>query len=228
MARLWLKPLYELTAKSGKKVIIDVTSSVSPGLPPNKTIADVATFLKKQKAERILDFGAGALRHTFPLLDAGFQVCAVEFEECFGRPICGKALKQAQTHANFSTLIYPKDFLRDNRKFDAALVCYVLQTMPVPAERKTVLKSIYKKLKAESYLLYMSRYGQLDGTSSAHRVTDGFYKWPDREQHSFYREFTTEETHDFMKSFHLKRVKSLSERGTDQIFLYGKGGATWI
>jgi len=68
----------------------------------------------------------------------------------------------------------------------------------------------------------------MEGASAAHRVTDGYYKWPEREQHSFYREFTTEETHDFMKRFRLKRVKSLSARGTDQIFLYAKGSAKWI
>lgn len=228
MPKIWQKPLYELTAKSGKKVIIDVTSSVSPGLPANKAISALIDFLKAKKVDRILDFGAGALRHTFPLLNADFQVCAVEFEECFARPTCSKALAEARTYPNFSTLIYPKDFIRDNRRFDAALVCYVLQTMPIPTERQAVLKYVYKKLRDDSYLLYMSRFNQLEGTSPSHRVTDGYYKWPEREHHSFYREFTTEETHDLMATFHLKRVKSLSERGTDQIFLYAKGGATWI
>jgi hypothetical protein len=228
MPKLWHKPLYELPVKGGKKIIIDVTSSVSPGLPPNKAVTELTSFLKKKKLERILDFGAGALRHTIPLLDAGFQVCAVEFEECFARPVCSTALTQAKTYPNFSKLIYPKDFIRDNRRFDAALLCYVLQTMPVPQERKAVLRYLYKKLREDSYLLYMSRFNQLEGILSAHKVSDGFYKWPEREHHSFYREFTTEETHDFMDSFRLKRVKSLSERGTDQIFLYAKGGATWI
>jgi hypothetical protein len=136
MPKIWQKPLYVLPAKGGKNVTIDVTSSVSPGLPPNKAVTELASFLKKKKVERILDFGAGALRHTFPLLDAGFQVCAVEFEECFARPACAKALAQAKTHPNFSTLIYPRDFIHDNRRFDAALLCYVLQTMPIPASEK--------------------------------------------------------------------------------------------
>ncbi len=228
MPKIWLKPFYQLTSRGGKKVIIDVTSSVAPGLPPNKAVTDLTSFLKQKRVERILDFGAGALRHTFPLLAAGFQVCAVEFEECFARPTCSKALAQAKAHPNFSTLIYPSDFIRDTRRFDAALLCYVLQTMPIPEERKTVLKYLYKKLKEDSYLLYMSRFNQLEGTSGSHRVSDGFYKWPEREHHSFYREFTTEETHTFMDTFRLRRVKSLAERGTDQIYLYAKGGATWI
>ena len=228
MAKIWQKPLYELTAKNGKKIIVDVTSSVSPGLPPNKVITSLIDFLKQKGVETIIDFGAGALRHVFPLLEADFQVCAVEFDENFAKPVCAKALADAGKHPNFCTLMYPKDFIRDDRKFDAALLCYVLQTMPIPQEREQVLKHLYKKLQEDAYLLYMSRFNQLEGTSNAHRVSDGFYKWPDREHHSFYREFTTEETHNMMKNIRFKRVRSLSERGTDQIFLYAKGGATWI
>jgi hypothetical protein len=95
MPKLWSKPIYEFS-KGGKKIIIDVTTSVSPGLAPNKVVTDLVPFFERQNVERILDFGAGALRHTFPLLDAGLQVCAVEFEECFARPICSKALADAR------------------------------------------------------------------------------------------------------------------------------------
>ncbi len=186
MPKLWLKPFYELTAKSGKKIIIDVTSSVAPGLPPNKVVTELTTFLKHRNVERILDFGAGALRHTLPLLDAGFQVCAVEFEECFARPTSSVALSEARKYPNFSTLIYPKDFIRDTRRFDAALLRYVLQTMPLHEERRSVVKYIYKKLREDSYLLYMSRFNQMQGISGEHKVSDGFYKWPEREHHSFY------------------------------------------
>jgi hypothetical protein len=225
---IWKKPIYRLISKRGKNIFIDVTSSVSPGLPPNKAVIELVDFFRSKDVQKIVDFGAGALRHTFPLLEAGFQVCAVEFEENFVRPICKKALIEARAHPNFSTLIYPKDFIGDHRKFDAALLCYVLQVMPLDSERGKVLKHLYKKLSEEAYLLYMSRYNQMEGALPEHRVEDGYYKWPDREHHSFYREFTTEETHEVMERFRFKRVKSLSQRGNDQIFLYAKGTATWI
>lgn len=225
---IWKKPIYRLKSKRGKEIFVDVTSSVSPGLPPNKAIAGLIEFLRNKDVQRIVDFGAGSLRHTFPLLDAGFQVCAVEFEENFVRPICKEALVKASAHPNFSKLIYPKDFIGDRRRFDAALLCYVLQVMPLENERKKVLKHLHKKLADDAYLLYMSRYNQMEGALPEHRVEDGYYKYPDRDYHSFYREFTTEETHETIERFHFKRVKSLGERGNDQIFLYAKGSATWI
>jgi hypothetical protein len=229
MGDLWGSPIYQLVSKAGKRVTIDVTSSVSAGLPPNKLVGDtLIKFFRNQGVENILDFGAGALRHTFPLLKAGFQVCAVEFEEQFKKPICSEAIAKAERHSHFCKMIFPRDFKRDTRRFDAALLCYVLQTMPLKEERTAVLDLMRKKLRDESYLLWMSRWGQADGIPKEQMVKDGFFKWPDRDVHSFYTEFNTETTHKMFEDRGFRRLKSLSERGTDQVFLYGKGSSTWI
>jgi hypothetical protein len=225
---MWESCLYRLRDSLGKNLIIDVTSSVQPGLPHNNAISDFIKQLKTKELTKIVDFGAGALRHTFPMLEKGFQVCAVEFEEQFKRPACGKARADAQRHANFSSLIWPRGFKQDNRKFDAALLCYVLQTMPIPEERHQVLRLLKKKLRDEGYLLWMSRYGQMDDASKNNKVSDGIYRWKEREHQTFYREFTTEETHELFEKYDFKHVRSLGVRGTEQIFVYAKGDVTWI
>lgn len=228
MAKLWESPIYRFKSFLQKEIYVDVTTSVAPGLPPNKLIKEVLIpFFEKKKVYRILDFGAGALRHCFPLLDAGFQVCAVEFEEGFSRPSCKNALAEAKKDPNFTALIWPKDFIKDRHKFDAALLFYVLQTMPVEKERQQVLSYIYNKLKGDSYLIYASRYNQITEEDLHHKVTDGYYKWPARTYHSFYREFTTEDTHAMIQRHGFIRKRSLGERGNDQIHLYVKGSATW-
>jgi SAM-dependent methyltransferase len=229
MAKNWESPIYRYKNPKGEEVWIDVTTSISPGLPPKKVIGEtMIPFFEECGVASVLDFGAGALRHTFPLLEAGFEVCAVEFEEAFNRPVCRDALAQAQTYPNFCALIWPKEFLQDKRKFDAAMLNYVIQVMPEPKERKSVLKAIYKKLRRNAYLFYMSRYGQMENAIKGHRVSDGYYMWPARHYHSFYREFATDATHAMMADVGLKRIRSLSERGTDQVFVYAKGKGTWI
>lgn len=225
----WISPIYTLKAHSGKEVTIDVTTSVSPGLPPSKVLIErIIPLFEERGVRRIVDFGAGALRHSIPLLNAGFTVCAVDFEAGYQRPTASDALRDARKYSSFCRLVWPRDFLKDKRKWDAALVCYVLQTMPVPAERKLVLKSLRKKLAADSYILYMSRFHQVRTISAAQRVSDGYFMWPKRSAHSFYREFETEETHKMMEKHGFQHLRSLSERGTDQMFLYGKGEASWI
>jgi hypothetical protein len=229
MAKTWASPIYPLKTTTGKDIKVDVTTSVSASLPPHGVLAkEFIPFLQQRGVERILDFGVGSLRHTIPLLNAGFNVCAVEFEECFGRPFCSAYLQIAQQHANFSAMVWPGDFIQTNRRFDAVLLCYVLQVMPIPKERALVLKHITKKMRNDSYLLYMSRYNQTTPDDVNHRVTDGYYRWPDRAVHSFYREFTVEETQDMMHKHGLQRIKSLGKGGKEQIFLYAKGGGTWV
>jgi hypothetical protein len=228
MAR-WKTPVYKLTSLNGKEVVIDVTTSVSPGLPPSSILTDTAIpFLQSRNVRRILDFGAGALRHTLPLLVAGFEVCAVEFEQAFQRPASAEFLKEARAYPNFTSLVWPHDYLADGRHFDAALLCYVLQTMPISSERGIVIKSLKKKLNDLSYLLYMSRHNQLaPNLNRPRRVEDGYFMWPKRAMHSFYREFSTEDTHAMFTAQNFKYIRSLSKRGTDQMFLYAKGAGSW-
>jgi hypothetical protein len=228
MSPLWHAPFYKLDTPDGREVKIDVTSSVSASLPPHSVVAaNVIPFLRSKGVETILDFGAGALRHTLPFLQEGFQVCSVEFEEAFSRPVCAEAQALARAYTNFSALIWPRAFLKDKRRFGAALLCYVLQTMPMPKERRRAIRAIHDKLRTDAYLLYMSRANQARGISAKQRAGDGYYMWPKRELHSFYREFTTDETHAFMKKSRFRRIRSLNEGGKEQIFLYSKGGSTW-
>lgn len=113
---MWETPIYKIKAKSGKYIFIDVTTSCGPGLKPNKVIKEVARFFKEKKLENILDFGAGSLRHTFPLLRRGFQVCAVEFKKQFQKPFCKKTYKRARRSPNFSALIFNDQFRLYSRK----------------------------------------------------------------------------------------------------------------
>src|SRR5437588_7511966 len=110
MAKTWGSPIYALKSTTGKEIKIDVTTSVSPGLPPHGVLTKTfIPFLQQRKVDSVLDFGVGSLRHSLPLLEAGFNVCAVEFEECFGRPYCSAYLQEALKYPNFSALVWPAD-----------------------------------------------------------------------------------------------------------------------
>lgn len=225
----WHSPIYNYRDDVGKEIIIDVTTSVSPGLPANHVFVDrVIPYLEKHDVYRVLDFGAGSLRHTIPLLKRGFVVGAVDYKRGFERPVCKKALEKLRDNKNFCALEWPNEYYGNReifrKKFDAALLIYVLQTIPEPSERRDVLRFISRKLKINKYLFYCSRVNQLNDIDKQHRISDGYYKYPKREHHSFYREFATGETHEYMHKHKFERVRSFSERGTDQMYLYIKYG----
>ncbi|NIM11243.1 MAG: hypothetical protein GTO45_04560 [Candidatus Aminicenantes bacterium] len=222
---MWKTPVYKLQANDGKDISIDVTSSCAPGLKANKVIKDIARFLKKNELERILDFGAGALRHTFPLLRRSFQVCAVEFEKQFQKKSCKNALKRAKRSANFSALIFPNGFIEDKRKFDAAILSFVVPTMPIPEEREALLRLISDKLEEKSLIFWMSQFGKYNQIKKdSIKVNDGWYLNPKRTHHSFYTEFTNEQIDNMMKAINFIRIRSLSDRGTDQFRVFSRNG----
>jgi hypothetical protein len=225
----WNTPVYKFQNKQGEEILIDVTTSVSSGLGPSHVLKDsVIPIFKKHNVDKVLDFGAGALRHTIPLLNAGFKVGAIDFKEGYSREICKGNLGKICKNDRFCLLEWPHTYCgnRDifKGKFDAALLVYVLQTMPEPKERNDALKYISLKLKKQQvFLFYCARFNQLKDENTKYQVSDGYYMYPNRKLHSFYREFTTPATHSFMEDYKFRRIRSLSERGTNQMFLYFKG-----
>ena len=226
LGAMWKSPLYSYHAGS---LVIDVTSSISAGLPPHRCLTNrFKPLVQAAEGRRILDFGAGALRHTLPLLRSPhFEVCAVEFEEAFVRKEAADARETAQRNANFSTLIWPKAFKRDRRRFDAAILSYVLQVMPEVREREMVIEQIAKKLVEGGHLLYMSRFGQVTAEMKTRQLKDGYWMWPNRQTHSFYVEFTHEQTDKMMEKHGLERAHSWSEGGKEQVFVYRKPAGEW-
>src|SRR3954465_11045258 len=115
MAKIWASPIYSLKSGTGKDIKIDVTTSVSASLPPHGSLnKDFIPFLKQRNIDTVLDFGVGSLRHTLPLLEEGFTVCAVEFEECFSRTFCSAFLQIALRYHNFLPMVWPGDFINSN------------------------------------------------------------------------------------------------------------------
>ena len=225
---MWETPVYKLRTKKGKPIEVDVTLSCSAGLGPNDAIFKVAQFFKRKGVRTILDFGAGALRHTFPLLRHGFSVCAVEFEDQFRHDKCRKALARARKEGGFTELIFPKPFIIDRKKFDAALLCFVLPTMPRATERMTLLNLIQKKLTATSYIFWMSQFGKYESLKTKdNEVEDGWFFQPKWTRHTFYYESRNADIDAMLNRIGFDLIKPLGESGHDQFRLYSRGGGTY-
>ncbi len=226
--RMWQNPIYRLKTNEGVYIFVDVTTSCCPGLGPNMVIWKIAEFFKSKGVVSILDFGAGALRHTFPLLDMGFQVCAVEFKEQFERKACRLALNKAKKSPDFSALIFPDEFIKSKHKFDAALLTFVITTMPRADERRKLLKFLKKRLKANSFIFWMSQYGKYEQIKRLeNQVKDGWYLHPERKNHSFYTEFNNSKIDDMLNRIGYRRIHVFSQRGNDQFRLYSRGAGKW-
>jgi len=134
---------YTVKTATEKNVRIDVTNSISSGLEANKAIREeIIPWMKERGLRRVLDFGAGALRHTIPFLEAGFEVICVEFPQAYTRPTAAKIREEWASHDGLTEIFSPKSFLKCRRRYDVALLLYVLQTIPDSSDRRTAMRQI--------------------------------------------------------------------------------------
>ena len=222
MARkLFESPLFRGTDSSGKKFTVDVTSSIAPSLPSNAgLIQSVTDWMKEHHCTRVLDFGAGALRHTIPLLRAGFEVTAVEYENAFKRPVAAKKRTMAKRFAHFEDLVWPHDFVRSREKYDVVLLVFVLQTVPEKKERDAILSEIAKKLDRNGprRLYYASRIGDTSNSDKLHLYKDGFVRKLENKYQTFYTEWTSSETESLFKKWKFERTGTYSGPSQPYIF----------
>ncbi len=221
MGKRFESPQYNITTKGGEKLTIDVTNSISAGLPANAgLISHLVTWKKKTGASRLLDFGAGALRHTLPLLRAGFEVTAVEYAKAYERPRAAEFKETAERHNGFTRLMWPHDFVKSSHKYDAALLTFVLQVVPTKVDREAILRAIADRLDKNGHkrVYYASRVGEARSLEDDMIYNDGWVRGRGINDRTFYTEWTASETDEFFKQAGFARAGTYS--GASQGFIY--------
>lgn len=181
---IWRTPLYIFRKKDelkDREILVDVTWSSKPTRP--EMAPALQTALRKSfdhlgtQSLKILDFGAGNLRHSVPLLELGHHVTAVDYRDLFDKPsdLVKKNLAKAKTYGRrFGQLVYPSGFVAFKGRFDLALLINVLNIMPEPLERLFVIEYCGKKLQKNGHLLWFCQHGDSDQIAAASDVvTDG-------------------------------------------------------
>ena len=214
-------PIYNVTIASGENVTIDVTNSISSGLDPNHgVISHLVPWMKKRGYTRVLDFGAGALRHTIPLLKKDIQVVAVEYKRAYDRPKAKEMHAIASQYDGFTALVWPDDFLNCKLRYDVALLLFVLQVIPVKLEREIVLEAIGSRFdkNGPKRLYYASRFGEARGLPDETKHKDGWVRGRGANDRSFYTEWNAAETDKLFEKCDYKRAGSYE--GASQPYLY--------
>lgn len=117
ISQVWKSPIYIFKKiedyDTERKILVDVTWSSKPTRPDlapalKSALRKTIEAIKKEKC-KILDFGAGKLRHSVFLLQKGHSVTAVDFESIYVRPspqIQGY-LDETESFKNFNQIVYP-------------------------------------------------------------------------------------------------------------------------
>jgi hypothetical protein len=175
----------------GKYVTFDVTLSAPAAKDPLNSIASIIRHFREQEVVNVLDFGAGKLRNTWPLLaQRSLNVYVCEFEELI---TVGSTAHAAATRRGLKELFYPGNLLGADARFDAVLLSYVLHVIPDLRVRKDVLTLCASKLVSNGWLVVASpKYNTpiRRTCTPADAYKDGWVRYaPNRFRHkSFYSE----------------------------------------
>lgn len=225
MGKRFASSLYRVKTEGGEELQVDVTNSISSGLSANNGLmSHVIKWMKDMGCQRVLDFGAGALRHTIPLLEADFEVTAVEYERAYTRPKAAEYKAVAEKYDTFTELLWPHDFLKSKVKYDVAILSYVLQVIPVKSERHVILKAIAERFAKSSpkRLYYASRVGDAKTLENEMKHGDGWVKGVGDNDRSFYTEWNSADTDAFFEKAGFQRAGNYS--GPQQPFIYEMPG----
>ena len=205
---IWQSPIYIFKKKENfgktKEILLDVTWSAKPTRPQiapslesalSKTLENIGGQ-KNKKDIKIIDVGAGKLRHSVLLLQEGYSVTAVDYENLFVNPTdqVQGYIDQASKFSTFQKIVYPSQLITDNNKHDLAILVNVLGIMPEPIERLFVLDQCHKKLKDNGYILVFNQHGDTDQIKAVSelKITDGGCT-TSRGRKTFYKDFNTKE-----------------------------------
>ena len=218
---VWENPIYRGKDKSGKNFTIDVTQSISAGLSANSNLVEhLVPWMKERGFTRILDFGAGALRHTVALLEKGMVISAVEYKEAFSRPKAKINMEKARKYDGFTELVWPEDFIKSTRKYDVILLTFVLQVVPVKKDRGRIIGELIKKFdrNGPKRLYYASRHGVSRSLKDEDKYNDGWIQGYRNSTQTFYTEWGAAETHEMMEKYKLMHAGNYG--ASSQPFIY--------
>ena len=130
---VWKSPIYKFIIDGEldeneeqicKEIYINVTNSAPPFESPEDVLSNilnqVISLCPKKQKPLILDFGAGKSRNTLYLLEQGYNVRAVEFEEISnGTQQAKEMYEKAQSFGRqFDKLVFPHEFFESKEQFD--------------------------------------------------------------------------------------------------------------
>lgn len=165
---MWQSPIYRFKSETDegigklkyKEFTINVTNSAPPMKTPGKQLENIFDYVLNRfdpSKTKILDLGAARLRNSKYLVEKGFQVYSADFEDLFKEGSAGyNRLKELEESENFNQLIFPKDILNINEKFDVILLINVLTVMPIPIERLCLTSLIRKLISDKGIFLWIS------------------------------------------------------------------------
>ena len=179
---------------SGEDWEIRRENSVPSQTAPPKCLLDFIDICKQSNVRRVADIGAGRLRSTLPMLEAGLMVWAVDTPTQLDR-VADLTAQTKRRYPNLRGPLTESDFAKSRLGLNGAVTVCVLHTIPESDIRAKLLDSIRRNTNPGGYVLIDVPHGEPYYSSlmtQDRRFRDGYVMGSGRLR-TFYKEFAQEE-----------------------------------
>jgi hypothetical protein len=201
--------------QNNNSIEINLCKSAPIQIKPIPIIYELIKYWKEKGHREIIDVGCGKLRNSLVLVNY-FSLWICDFPEQLGNPSIKDRLAKLKKSHNFRGIIYPNSFKKMHLNANAAIISFVIHTIPEKRLRIQLIKNTMKNLKPPHEIFIAVPYGEKyykNKMTEENQFNDGFLFNAGYGQKTFYREYSSEQIDKFMTELGFK---------VDRIFISDK------
>jgi hypothetical protein len=211
--------------RGGKDIVIHLTKSAPNQIKPFPGIRDLCLHWRSKGYDEVVDLGCGRLRNSLVLV-SHFKLWICDFPQLLESPSVSRRLARLQGNRNFQGTVDPDEFRRGKLTADAAVIAYVLHTLPDLGMRVRMVRSAIENTKAPHELFISvpnGEYHYRQRMGAQNEFNDGYLFGTGGGARTFYREYTREQLDEFMARLGLKPERSFpAEKKVQRTFVKEK------
>ena len=188
--------------KNSSRITIDLPRSAPIQIKPFPRIEELCQHWKKNRRYRtVVDVGCGKLRNALVLVKY-FYLWIVDFEEVLNSPAVEERLNRLKSQKKFLGFVSASKFFSSRLKADAAVIAYVLHTLPTERLRCALIDSSVRNTRKPHELFVAVPNGEYyyrQRMGPKNRVGDGYFFGAGCGRKTFYRDYPVPEIDSLMK-----------------------------
>jgi hypothetical protein len=183
----------------GEQVVVDLLRSAPNQIRPFPRIEEVCSHWKQKGYREVIDVGCGWLRNSLVLVNH-FALWICDFPEQLARPVVSRRLAELRVNSNFRGVLDADEFPNGPIQADAAVIAFVLHTLPEEALRAQLINSTVTSTQSPHEILIAvpnAEYYYRQRMGDGNRFSDG-HLFGAGQRKTFYREYTAAQIDEFM------------------------------
>jgi len=195
-----MKDKIKYSISDGEPIVIALPRSAPIQITPFPKIQQLCEHWQSKGYKTLIDIGCGRLRNSLFLVNY-FKIWICDFPTLFQSPVMEKRFERLKKHSNFMGLVDPSELGKRNLQAHAAVLAFVLHTLPEKRFRVTLVNNAIKNTIAPHEIFVAVPNGESyyrQRMQKKNQLNDGFIFDAGAGNHTFYREYSAKEIDEFM------------------------------